>query len=88
MTNRHPEGPSPATSGNTIKGIPRVDPRARPARWKRTMQRVVATRPGAAVHRSIAARLDTPIMKATGGRVTLAFGAVPVVLSLGYPATV
>ncbi len=45
------------------------------------MQRVVATRPGAAVHRTVAARLDTaPIMKATGGRVALAVGAVPVVV--------
>lgn len=64
----------------TINGIPRVDPQARPAGWKRAMQRVVATKPGAAIHRTIAARLDTPIMKATGGRVTLAVGAVPVVV--------
>jgi len=64
----------------TINGIPRVDPRARPGGWKRAMQRVVATKPGAAIHRTIAARLDTPIMKATGGRVTLAVGAVPVVV--------
>jgi deazaflavin-dependent oxidoreductase (nitroreductase family) len=71
---------SAAMCGGTINGIPRVDPRARPAGWKRVMQRVVATRPGAAVHRTIAARLDTPIMKATGGRVTLAVGAVPVVV--------
>src|SRR5260370_9073924 len=42
------------------------------------MQRLVATRPGAAVHRMIAARLDTPIMKATGGRVSLAAGVLPV----------
>ena len=67
-------------SGETINGIPRVDPRARRPRWKRAMQRVVRTRPGAAVHRTIAARLDTPIMKATGGRVSLAVGAVPVVV--------
>lgn len=67
-------------SGDTINGIPRVDPRARRPGWKRAMQRGVATRPGAAVHRTIAARLDTPIMKATGGRVTLALGAVPVVI--------
>jgi hypothetical protein len=80
MTKRHLEGPRAAMSGDTIKGIPRVDPRTRPAGWKRAMQRVVATTPGAAVHRTIAARLDTPIMKATGGRVTLAVGAVPVVV--------
>jgi deazaflavin-dependent oxidoreductase (nitroreductase family) len=80
MTNRHLKGPSAGMVGDTIKGIPRVDPRACSAGWKRAMQRVVATRPGAAVHRSIAARLDTPIMKATGGRVTLAVGAIPVVV--------
>jgi hypothetical protein len=54
-------------SGDTINGIPRVDPRARPAAWKRGMQRLVATRPGAVVHRMIAAPLDVRIMKATGG---------------------
>jgi deazaflavin-dependent oxidoreductase (nitroreductase family) len=80
MTKRHLEGPRATMAGDAIKGIPRVDPRTRPAGWKRAMQRVVATTPGAAVHRTIAARLDTPIMKATGGRVTLAVGAVPVVV--------
>jgi deazaflavin-dependent oxidoreductase (nitroreductase family) len=67
-------------SGDAINGIPRVDPRARPAAWKRGMQRLVATKPGAAVHRMIAAPLDAPIMKATGGRVSLAVGALPVVV--------
>jgi deazaflavin-dependent oxidoreductase (nitroreductase family) len=67
-------------SGDTISGIPRVDPRARPAGWKRAIQRLVATRPGAAVHRMIAAPLDAPIMKATGGRVSLAAGVLPVVV--------
>jgi F420H(2)-dependent quinone reductase len=67
-------------SGDTIKGIPRVDPRARPPAWKRGMQRLTATRPGAAIHRMIAAPLDAPIMKATGGRVSLAVGVLPVVV--------
>jgi deazaflavin-dependent oxidoreductase (nitroreductase family) len=67
-------------SGDNINGIPRVDPRARPAAWKRGMQRLVATRPGAAVHRTIAAPLDAPIMKATRGRVSLAVGVLPVVV--------
>ena len=71
---------SPTVSGDTINGIPRVDPRARPAAWKRGMQRLVATKPGAAVHRMIAAPLDAPIMKATGGRVSLAVGVLPVVV--------
>ena len=67
-------------SGETITGIPRVDPRARRGVWKRAMQRLVATRPGAVVHRMIAARIDVPIMRASGGRVNLAVGAVPVVV--------
>jgi deazaflavin-dependent oxidoreductase (nitroreductase family) len=67
-------------SGDTINGIPRVDPRARPAAWKRGMQRLVATRPGAAIHRTIAAPLDAPIMKATRGHVSLAVGVLPVVV--------
>lgn len=67
-------------SGDTINGIPRVDPRARPSAWKRGMQRLVATRLGAAVHRMIAAPLDAPMMKATGGRVSLAMGVLPVVV--------
>jgi deazaflavin-dependent oxidoreductase (nitroreductase family) len=67
-------------SGDTIHGIPRVDPRARPSAWKRGMQRLVATRLGAAVHRMIAAPLDAPMMKATGGRVSLAMGVLPVVV--------
>ena len=67
-------------SGETINGIPRVDPRARRAVWKRAMQRLVATRPGAAVHRMIAAPIDAPIMRASGGRVNLAVGVVPVIV--------
>jgi deazaflavin-dependent oxidoreductase (nitroreductase family) len=67
-------------SGETINGIPRVDPRARRAVWKRAMQRLVATRPGAAVHRMIAAPIDAPIMRASGGRVNLAVGVLPVVV--------
>lgn len=67
-------------SGDTINGIPRVDPRAGRPWWKRAIQRVASTKPGTAVHRAIAARLDTPLMKATGGRVTLGVGAVPVAI--------
>jgi len=58
-------------------GFLAVDPRARRPGWQRAIQRVVRTKPGAAVHRTIAARLDAPIMKATNGRVSLAVGAVP-----------
>lgn len=69
-----------AMSGDTIKGIPRVDPRARPAAWKRLLQSMVSTKPGTAIHRMLAARLDAPIMRATRGRVSFAFGALPMVV--------
>ena len=65
---------------DSISGIPRVDPRGHRAAWKRGFQRLVATKAGAAVHRAIAAPLDAPIMKATGGRVSLAVGVLPVVV--------
>jgi deazaflavin-dependent oxidoreductase (nitroreductase family) len=66
--------------GDDINGIPRVDPRARAAAWKRAILRAVATRPGSVVHRALAAPLDAPIMRATGGRVSLAIGAIPLVV--------
>ncbi|MCW2650396.1 MAG: hypothetical protein JWR32_1372 [Mycobacterium sp.] len=64
-----------------INGIPRVDPRpsGRPV-WKRAIVRLVSTGPGTAFHRTIAAPLDAPIMRATGGRVNLAVGAIPLVV--------
>lgn len=65
-------------SGETINGIPRVDPHARPAMWKRAIQRLAATRSGAAIHRMVVAPIDAPIMRATGGRVNLAAGVLPV----------
>lgn len=63
-------------SGDTINGIPRVDPRARRPAWKRAVHWFTATKPWAAVHRMIAAPLEVPIMKATGVR--LSSFAVPV----------
>jgi deazaflavin-dependent oxidoreductase (nitroreductase family) len=65
---------------DTINGIPRVDPRARPAAWKRGIQRFSATPAGAAFHRMVAARLDAPILKATNGRASTAMGVLPVVV--------
>jgi deazaflavin-dependent oxidoreductase (nitroreductase family) len=67
-------------SGDAVNGIFRVDPRARPAAWKRALQTIVATRPGAAIHRAIAAPLDGPIMRLTRGHVSLAVGALPLVV--------
>jgi deazaflavin-dependent oxidoreductase (nitroreductase family) len=72
-------------SGDTINGIPRVDPYARAA-WKRTISwwlggRLGTTKTGAAVWRRIGAPLEAPIMKATGGRMRLNFAAPVVVLT-------
>ncbi len=61
----------------TISGIPRVDPRAHRAAWKRGLARLTSTKLGAAAHRTIAAPLDAAIIKITGGRVNLAAGAMP-----------
>jgi deazaflavin-dependent oxidoreductase (nitroreductase family) len=65
---------------HTVNGIPRIDPRAASAGWKRGLARVTATKRGAAVHRRIAAPLDAVIMKLTGGRVNSTGGAMPMVV--------
>lgn len=67
-------------SNDTVNGIPRVDPHARPAAWQRTLKALAATKAGAAIHRTIAAPLDASIMRATRGRLSLAAGALPVVV--------
>jgi len=63
---------------DTVNGIPRVDPRAPRAVWRRFLLALASTGPGAAIHRMIAAPLDGPIMRATRGRVNLAAGTLPV----------
>lgn len=65
---------------DAVNGIPRVDPQARSAAWKRVLASMVATKRGTAIHRAIAARLDAPIMRATRGRINLAFGGLPMVV--------
>ncbi|GBE65848.1 nitroreductase [Mycobacterium sp. MFM001] len=44
------------------------------------MLALVATKPGAAIHRTLAAPLDAPLMRLTRGRVSLAAGAMPLVV--------
>ena len=61
-------------------GIPAVEPGAPRSALKRALLGVVATKPGTAFHRTVAARVDGPLMKATRGRVNLDFGAAPVVV--------
>jgi deazaflavin-dependent oxidoreductase (nitroreductase family) len=72
---------------STIIGIPRVDPRVRP-KWKRALAWwtggvLIATKPGAAIWRTIAAPLDAPIMNATDGRAKLTGIPVVVLTSTG-----
>jgi deazaflavin-dependent oxidoreductase (nitroreductase family) len=44
------------------------------------MARLVATKPGAAVHHKFVAPIDAPIMRVTGGRLNSTVGVVPVVV--------
>lgn len=48
--------------------------------WKRALLSAVATKPGAAIHRMLAAPVDAAVMRATRGRVNLGFGAAPIVV--------
>ena len=71
----------------TILGIPRVEPLARP-RWKRVLAWwsggvLIATKPGAAVWRTIAAPIEAPMLKATNGRVRLTGIPLVVLTSIG-----
>lgn len=70
-------------AGDTINGIPRQDLQVRPV-WKRNVAwlaggRLAATKTALALYRKLAAPIEAPIMKATGGRVRLAF-ALPIVV--------
>jgi deazaflavin-dependent oxidoreductase (nitroreductase family) len=73
-------------SDDTIMGIPRVDPSAHRAAWKSTLQTLAATNTGVAVHRRIGAPLDAFVLKITGGRLSLAMGAAPVVVLISTGA--
>jgi deazaflavin-dependent oxidoreductase (nitroreductase family) len=57
-----------------------VDPTAPPSTWKRAVVAVAASTAGTSVHRTVAARLDPHLLRASGGRLSFAFGAAPVVL--------
>jgi deazaflavin-dependent oxidoreductase (nitroreductase family) len=70
-------------SSDAINGIPRVDLAARPV-WKVKLNwwlggQLATTKAGLAVWRKVAAPLEAPLMRATGGRVRLNL-AVPIVV--------
>lgn len=70
-------------SSDTVNGIPRVDLQSRPL-WKRNLGWVLggqlfASKKGLALWARVAAPFEAPLMKATGGRVRLAF-SIPIVV--------
>jgi deazaflavin-dependent oxidoreductase (nitroreductase family) len=62
-----------------INGIPRVAPTERPSAWGRAARRLVSTKAGTAIHRTVGARADGWLLRATGGRVTAGLGVIPLV---------
>ena len=62
---------------NLLNGILRVDPTKRPSAWSRLVRRLAATKAGSAIHRTLAAPIDAPLMRLTRGRVNAGFGAIP-----------
>jgi len=71
----------------TILGIPKVDPRLRP-KWKRVLAWwsggvFIATKPGAATWRTIAAPIEATMLRATNGRAKLTGIPLVVLTSTG-----
>ena len=62
-----------------LNGIPRVDPKPSNG-MRRTLGRLLATKPASAIHRMLAARIDAPLMRLTRGRVNSGVGAMPLVV--------
>ena len=63
-----------------VNGILKVDPTRRPSAWRRGLLHLVATKPGTAIHRTLIARINTPLMRLTRGRVNARLGALPLVV--------
>src|SRR4051812_7974405 len=66
-------------AGAHVNGIPRVDPGEAPSPWARAMRRLVSTRAGTAVHRSVGAPLDAWLLRASGGRISAGLAVIPLV---------
>ena len=69
-----------ATMTDLLNGIPRVDPTAEPPRMLRVVTRILSTGPGSAVHRTVMAPLDGPLMRLTRGRLHFGKGTIPMVV--------
>jgi deazaflavin-dependent oxidoreductase (nitroreductase family) len=57
-----------------LNGIPRVDLTGVPPWSIRAVTRLLATKPGAALHRTLFAPIDTALLRFTGGRMSTAVG--------------
>jgi deazaflavin-dependent oxidoreductase (nitroreductase family) len=60
--------------------IPAVDPRRSSSRLKRVITVAALSGPGTWFYSQVAARIDPPLARLTGGRVTSALGLLPIVL--------
>ncbi|PJE25271.1 MAG: nitroreductase [Mycobacterium sp.] len=67
-------------AGNTVNGIPRVDPCARRGVLKRAAQWLAATKGGVAITKSFVVPIDALLLKATGARISVTMGGAPVVV--------
>lgn len=63
-----------------LNGVPLVDPTSKPTRLRRAVARVLSTGPGSAIHRTLIAPLDAPLMRLTRGYVHFAKGTIPLVV--------
>ena len=62
-----------------MTGIPAVDPTRPPSAIERAMRRFVMSKPGTAFAMKVSTRVDPPLLKLTGGRVSTGMG-FPIVL--------
>ena len=60
--------------------VPPNDPTRRPTAIRRTLTRIALSKPGTWFYMNVASRIDAPLAKATGGRVTSALGLIPVLV--------
>lgn len=63
-----------------VGGIPRVDPLKAKGSLAELATKVALTKPGTWFYSKVAARIDGPLVRATGGRISTVGGLFPVVL--------
>jgi deazaflavin-dependent oxidoreductase (nitroreductase family) len=60
--------------------FPRIDPTARPSRYRRTLHRIASTGAGRWCYMHVSSRIDPWLIRVTGGRFDTGLGAAPVAL--------